>query len=131
MGTVRTIIRGVFVGHMFAAMLFVAGCASVVSQDERAITQKIEHAKSRADHEELAAIFQKQQGQSLETAQHHRRMADKYAAWGGDPTGLGRGSWGPNMAAHCRRLAEQYERTAGEQAVMADLHRQLAAQAAP
>lgn len=102
-----------------------AGCASGPTSTPAAATQeRIEAAQSRADHEALAAYYDREASAARATAAEHRKMAVSYQRY--QP---GRG--GGNMSAHCNSLARNYEGVATEFDGMSAGHRQMAAQARP
>lgn len=122
-----TAVRSIFfVAVSLVASFFVGSCASLPHADGIAVAQRIENARSRADHEWAADYYRQQEARSRELALQHRKMGDKYASWGGE---FGRSSWGPRMATHCRNLVELHERAADEYAALTRQHQQMAVQA--
>lgn len=108
------------------ASIVLAGCAvgptrvpSVVNQ------QKIEAARTPADHEALAADYAQDAVGARAKAAEHRRMAPSYQSY---PSLRG---GGVNMQAHCNALVRNYEAIAAEFDGMAAGHRQMAVQAKP
>ena len=87
-----------------------------------ATQQRIEAAQTRADHEALAASYDKEAADARAAAANHRKMAKSYQSY--QP---GRG--GGNMTAHCNSVAGSYEQIATEYDGMAMMHRRLASQA--
>jgi hypothetical protein len=96
----------------------------MISHDQ--LMHKIQSARTPADHEYIALIYEEQASAELVTAEEHRRMGDFYK--GVDPTGAGRGT-SANLAAHCNNLVEVYTRAAKEYSALAKLHREAAAAA--
>jgi len=86
-----------------------------------ATQQRIEAAQTRADHEALAASYDKEAADARAAAANHRKMAKSYQSY--QP---GRG--GGNMTAHCNSVAGSYEQIATEYDGMAMMHRRLASQ---
>ena len=108
-----------------AALVLGAGAlnaarAAEVSHDQ--LMHMIQTAKTRADHEQIASIYEQQASADRAAAENHRRMESLYK--GIDPTAGGRGSG--QMAVHCKNLAAGYARAAEEHAALAKLHRQAA-----
>jgi hypothetical protein len=102
-----------------------AGCAVGPTSVPGAVTeQRIEAARTPADHEALAADFAQDAAGARAKAAEHRRMAASYRNY--QP---GRG--GGNMQAHCNALVRNYEAIAAEFDGMAAAHRQMAVQAKP
>lgn len=100
-----------------------SGCVSTLPSAPAAATQqRIEAAQTRADHEALAASYDKDAADARAAAANHRKMAKSYQSY--QP---GRG--GGNMTAHCNSVAANYDRIATEYDGMAIMHRQLASQA--
>jgi outer membrane murein-binding lipoprotein Lpp len=100
-----------------------SGCVSTLTSAPSAATQqRIEAAQTRADHEALAASYDKEAADARAAAVNHRKMAKSYLNY--QP---GRG--GGNMTAHCNSVAGSYDRIATEYDGMAIMHRQLASQA--
>ena len=103
------------------AAIAIAGCAaSPAGPSPEELLSSIGAARTRADHEALAAYYAREGAFARASALEHRNMATQ-------PLGAGRGSW--TMPAHCRRLAESYAARAAEQEGMALAQRQLAARA--
>ena len=101
---------------------FAAAGADAISHEE--LMHKIQAAKTRADHEEISAIYGKQASADLAAAENHRRMEKFYR--GIDATSAGRSNFS-QMAIHCKSLAEGYSRAAKEHSALAQLHRKAAA----
>ena len=110
-----------------AALVLAAGAlsaagAETVSHDQ--LMHMIQTAKTRADHEKIAAIYEQHARADLAAAESHRRMERLYKGF--DPTAGGRGSG--QMAVHCKNIADNYTRTAHENDSLAELHRKAAAE---
>jgi hypothetical protein len=85
------------------------------------IAQKVQSAKTPADHEALAAFYDQQASAAKSKAEEHRRMGEFYKGTA-MPKGLGTSS----MPQHCDALVKSFEAQARELAAMAEVHRQLA-----
>lgn len=112
--------RAVFCsGVLLAAAVTVASCASETMVHPVAIDQKIEAARDRADHDEIASLYDQQAGKDRAAAEQHRRLAQVYR---------GRTSRNipPDMANHCDNLAQVYEQAAAEHSQLAKEHRRIA-----
>ena len=107
---------------VLAASALSVAAADTVSHDQ--LMHMIQTAKTAADQEKIAAIYEQQAKANLAAAEDHRRMEKLYK--GIDPTGAGRGS--PQMAVHCKNIADDYSRAAQEDNALAELHRKAAAE---
>lgn len=104
-----------------AAAAPIALSAEQMSHDE--LMQKIHAARTAADYEAIAAIYDQRATADVAAAQEHRDMAKFYK--GIDPTGGTRSTFG-QMAVHCTTLADAYARAAKENAKLAELQRKAA-----
>ena len=117
---------------LFLAATVLAGTGvDMVSQEE--LMHKVQIARTRADHEEIVSIYEKQMSADLAAAEEHRRMGNVYKEMGSvyqepDAASAGRSTFG-SMAAHCDSLVEMYTLAAKEHGALAKLHRDAAAKA--
>lgn len=116
-------------GWLFASGLLVLIMGlPVVSQStepEASFEDMIKNAKTKADHETLASHYELQAKALTGKAEEHRRMGKAYGA-----TPFTHKST-TTFAQHCNNIAYEYEEAAKQHKALADLHRQLAAEAAP
>jgi hypothetical protein len=77
-------------------------------------------AKTKADHQALAAAYEAEAAAAEQKAQMHVEMAAKYRDFGTKPP------WSA-MASHCTQLKKQYVETAKLNRELAAEHRKLAA----
>jgi hypothetical protein len=103
------------------AMLTLVGCAAEAPVKPAGLEQKIETARTRADHEEIASLYEQQAGTDKAAAERHRRLARTYERSWTDRGGQ------TNMARHCENLARTYQQAAEENLALAKEHRQAAA----
>ena len=89
---------------------------------EKAITG----AKTSADHEAIAAYYDREAATAKDKAAEHRSLAEKYRTLSVTPRGQG---FQP-MANHCQQLAQIYESAAADNTALAAGHRQMAKEAA-
>jgi hypothetical protein len=89
---------------------------------EKAITG----AKTPADHEAIAAYYERDAATAKDKAAEHRSLAEKYRTLSVTPRGQG---FQP-MANHCQQLAQIYESAAADNTALAAGHRQMAKEAA-
>jgi hypothetical protein len=112
---------------MLSAFLSVAlaGCASAPSAPSADMLQRIESARTPADHEALAAYYDREAAAARAMASTHRKMAISYQR------SLSGGRGGASMPAHCNAIARNQEAVAVEFDAMAAAHRQIGQQAQP
>ena len=104
---------------VFAVAALPAAGEGGVSQEE--LIQKIQNARTRADHLEIALIYEKQASADRAAAEEHRRMASQYNRL--DPSRIDRSTL-KTMAIHCYNLVELYTGAAKEHSALAALHRE-------
>ncbi len=85
----------------------------VVTDDN--LKQMTAKAKTQADHEAIAAYYDREAAANEEKATIHRDMANIYAK--------------PGMTAHCNNLAKDFRRAADEDKALAAEHRAMARRA--
>jgi hypothetical protein len=102
-----------------------AGCTSAPTASPPDLVQRIESARTQADHEALAAYYDREASAARASASEHRKMAASYQGM----IGGGRGS--ANMPAHCNAIVRSQEAIATEYEGMAAAHRQMGQQAKP
>jgi hypothetical protein len=100
-----------------------AGCAAApvqrLAQHDVAALPKLETARSRADHEEIAAWYERKAGSADRQGAAHLRMRDAYAM-------ADRGYDNAAVVAHCRNLILRYQQSAQDNLTLARLHRRVA-----
>jgi hypothetical protein len=111
---------------LIAIVLAVSGCATGEAQKSRAREapwKEAAAARTRADHDELAAWYVREAESARERAAAHRKMRDSYASSSGYFDLM------TSMAGHCTNLVLKYQEAANENAALAELHRRLAGEA--
>jgi hypothetical protein len=109
-----------------AAVVLAAGAlnavrAADVSHDP--LMHMIQSARTRADHEEIASIYEQQARADRTSADEHRKMEKLYRAFGqADPAWAESGQ----TPVHCQNLTSIYQSAAEEHEALAELHRQAA-----
>jgi hypothetical protein len=88
------------------------------------MTQAVESAKTRSDHESLAKHYEDGAKEMQATAAEHKKMLAQYEA----RKSL-YGKQAQSLISHCQGLVRIYEQAAAENKNMAESHRQLAAEA--
>ena len=117
-----TLVRRATLGLSLAAALVLAGCASGPPATPPEVIQRIDTARTRADHESLAAYYVQQAGKARDSAAEHRKMATRYSGQASI------GQKGPSMAAHCNAVVQSAESMATSYDAMAASHREMAAE---
>lgn len=85
----------------------------------------IASARTKADQERIAGIYEAQAVRDRDEAAKHRSLGAYYK--GIEPTGGRGGSFG-QMALHCANLADFYTKAADESTKLAEMHRKMAAE---
>jgi hypothetical protein len=83
------------------------------------IAQKVRGAKTPADHQAIAAVFEKEAQAARQEAKQHSELKDAYAAK-------------PDMhmmVSHCDTLVKHYQEIATELTTMAEMHKKMAGMA--
>ena len=120
------------VTFLAAAVMILGGCATEWPVKPAGLEQKIEAARTRADHREIAAVYEQQAEGDSVAAERHRGLARAYERGyiaGGSRV---RGSStarreNKSLAAHCENLARIYQQAAEENLALATAHRRIAA----
>ncbi len=101
-----------------------AGCAASPSAPPPEITQRIEAARTPADHQSLATYYTQEAAKARDKVLEHRKMGKSYQSMAAANRGSG-------MLTHCNGLVQSYESAAVEYDALAVAHRQMADQAKP
>ncbi len=88
------------------------------------MTEAIQNAKSRSDHEALAKHYEDAAKEMQLKADEHKKLLGEYET----RNALYDGRHTQNLISHCKRLVRIYEQAAAENLSMADSHRQMAAE---
>lgn len=103
--------------------VILAGCASGPIAPPADLLQQIESARTQADHEALAAYYDRRASAARTSAATHRKMATSYQGM------IGGGRGAASMPAHCNAIVRSQEAIATEYEGMAEAHRQMGQQA--
>jgi hypothetical protein len=103
------------------AILGAVGSPRVWAQADTAA--KVTAAKTAADHEALAAQYEKQAAAAKAEAAVHRRMGEAYK---GSATATGKTSGVSSMPQHCESIAKSFDEQAKMYDAMAATERELA-----
>lgn len=107
-------------GALLLTMFALGGCATEAPLQPAGLEQRIATARVRADHEEIASVYEQQAGADKAAAERHRRLAQVYR-------GRTDRNIPPNMARHCESLVRIYQQAAEENLALAKEHRRVAA----
>jgi hypothetical protein len=100
--------------------LLVSQAPSVRAADDDMATM-IENAKTAADHERIAAMYDAKAADAKKQAELHRKMEKSYSVGGM----AGKGTPTP-LPQHCAALAKDYDDAAKEYTTLAAAHRDMA-----
>ena len=118
---IRRIVWSAAAVVLASAALNAMGAADL-SDDE--LMHMIQTAKTRADHEAIASVYEQQARADRTAANEHRRMEKLYKAFSeADPAWSSSGQ----TPEHCQNLSSIYQQAAQEHDALAELHRQAAA----
>lgn len=125
--------RRLVVGALTAPVLTLGGCAAEGPVRPVGLEQKIEAARTRADHLEIAAVYEQQADVDNGAMERHRNLARAYERdWvATGPRGaavVNAKRVNQSVIAHCENLARLYQQAAAENLALAKEHRRLAAE---
>jgi hypothetical protein len=106
---------------VFAA-LSLAAARSFAAEDFD-VDKAIATAKTAADHEAIAAYFDKEAAEAQAKVESHSKMGEDYKKLGGAAIEK------LHIEQHCERLTKSYARAADEAKALAAAHREMAKQA--
>lgn len=107
---------GWFAGTLVLAATFAVSAPPAAAADDAHMGKMIESAKTAADHEAIAADYDKLAAEAAAKAAEHKAMAERYRRAGGP------GSKG-GFAEHCDGLVVIFNGAAKEYKALADMHR--------
>lgn len=111
---------------LVGGVVSLAACSTQVPTRPLGVEQRIESASSRLDHEEIAAQYDRQAVVDAAAAKRHQGYAQTYRRNVSPRSGVQAHA---DLAKHCENLARTYQQAADENNAVAQLHRQLAAEA--
>lgn len=116
-----SILGGVTLASLMAlALPTFPACAS----GDADVLAKVQAAKTAADHEAIAKIYDAKAAEATKEAADHRRMGEAYKGLSGTVTGKGYAT--SAMPQHCDAIAKAYDAEAENFKAMAHAHRDLA-----
>jgi hypothetical protein len=103
--------------------------APLLTQADEAMPGSLLHliasARTKADQERIAGIYEAQAIRDREEAAKHRALANYYR---GRESRASRSNGGYLMEPHCTSIAEYYTKAADESEKLAEMHRSMAAE---
>ena len=111
---VQSLMLGLFLGIAVADF---AIAQEVTSSD---LAQRIQTAKTPADHSALADYYAKEAANAKAQADQHAKMEKLYLAERASGKGLS------SISAHCKNIVKQYQQMAADYDAMAVAHREAA-----
>lgn len=118
----RVVMAAMGAAALLAAVTLPAHYAGAA--DDAGIMERVQSAKTAADHESLAQLYDTQAADATAKAAEHRKMGQAYKGLSGTATGKGYAT--SAMPQHCEALAKDFDSEAKNFKAMAEAHRQLA-----
>ena len=104
--------------------VLVGGPTSVAVAEEKNLEEMVQNAKTPADHEAIAKLYDDEAARARSKAEEHRKMGGRYTHYeSGTPTTQGVHF---DMPKHCENLTKSDEQAAKEAEAMAAAHRAMA-----
>lgn len=110
---------------LVTAFLMLSGCAAEGPVKPAGLGEKIEGARTRADHQEIAAVYERQAKDDSYASERHSALARLYGQRQFSRAGVANRA----MVEHCQNLARLYQQAAEENLALAKGHRQIATEA--
>jgi hypothetical protein len=101
-------------------ILLLPGASPLTAEEHMDMEKMISAAKTAADHEAIAAQYEREAAAARAEAAEHRKMAESYKKVGG--AGIGK----LHLDAHCEKLAKSYDEVAQQDEELAKAHREMA-----
>ncbi len=117
----RTIVRALAAVAVVVSLTGIVASARAGEHED--IIEKVKDAKTAADHEAIAAYYDKEAAAARQEAAKHREMAATYKAGG---LSIGKGAGDVPLPQHCLNLAKDYDEAAQNYSALAAAHRVLA-----
>jgi hypothetical protein len=108
---------------VLSVLSFLASCAQMNPQPMD-MTQAVKNAKTGPDHNALAKRYEDATKEMQVKVDEHKKQLEEY-----ENNSNHYGKQAQDLQAHCRGLIRYYEQAAKANASMAEIHRQMAAQA--
>jgi hypothetical protein len=104
---------------LFLALGLLAACAEM-NPHPMDMSQAVQNAKSKADHDALAEHYEEAAKEMQLKADEHKKLLSQY-----ESESYLYGKQAQDLKAHCQRLIDVYEKAAEENLSMAKLHREI------
>ena len=104
---------------LFLTLGLLAACAEM-NPHPMDMSQAVQNAKSKADHEALAQHYEEAAKEMQLKVEEHKKLLSQYQS-----ESYLYGRQAEDLKAHCQRLIDVYEKAAEENLSMAKLHRQM------
>jgi endonuclease III len=104
---------------LFLTLGLLAACAEM-NPHPMDMSQAVQNAKSKADHEALAEHYEEAAKEMQLKVEEHKKFLNQYQS-----ESYLYGRQAEDLKAHCQRLIDVYEKAAEENLSMAKLHRQM------
>jgi hypothetical protein len=104
---------------LFLTFGLLAACAEM-NPHPMNMSQAVQNAKSKADHEVLAEHYEEVAKEMQLKADEHKKLLSQY-----ESESYLNGRQAEDLKAHCQKLINVYEKAAEENLSMAKLHRQM------
>lgn len=102
------------------ALVLLAGCAEM-NPHPMDMTQAVQNAGSKADHEALAKHYDEEANEMQLKVDEHKKILEQYQS-----KAYLYGRQAEDFKAHCQRLVTSYENAVDANRKMAEMHRALA-----
>jgi hypothetical protein len=106
---------------LFVLAVLGAAASRAGAVDDADIVQKVQTAKTAADHEAIAKYYDGQAAEARKKAAEHKQMGDSYRG-----STVGKAGAASSMPYHCEALVKAFELEAAEYDGMAQAQRELA-----
>jgi hypothetical protein len=104
-------------------ILLLPGVNRLTADEQMDMEKMISAAKTAADHEAIAAQYEREAAAARGQAAEHRKMAESYRKVGGAVVAKLR------LGDHCEKLAKSYDEAAQQNEALAKAHREMGKQA--
>lgn len=104
---------------LMLTLVLLDGCGGI-NPHPMDMSQAVQNAESKADHEALAEHYEAAAAEMQAKAEEHKKLLAQY-----ESKSYRYGRQAQDLKAHCQNLINDYERAAEENLIMAKMHRQM------